>query len=265
MKAWFLPIRILALFLLLLTLGACFSLAELDSAIWFSLVRNLMLLAASSLSVFFILQKLSLASPTRIEHRVITYLILFLLFDPLLPWWFFLVLGTATELLQRLVRTSFGPLLNPVAFSGLLFGFIGYSPSWWGVSYAPRIALFENNISIAVFLTLLFAGYVAYRYRKLAAVLTALIAFSGAYLILFETVPFFMITEGTLIFFLLIMAIEPKTSPILRDEQYIYGGIIGVLLALGLYVHFAETYLSSLVIANLYHQRRFLKTFISTK
>lgn len=262
MKILLLPIRILIIFLILLALGACFSYALFDGTTWFILIRNAFLLIISSLSVFFVLQKLKLISPTRIEHRIITYLILFLLFDPLLSWWIFLLLGATTELLQRLIRTPSGPLLNPGAFSGLLFSFIGYAPSWWGVSYAPRIALLGNNISVAMFLTLLCAGYVAYRYRKLSIILTALIVFSLSYLILFGVVPLFIIADGTLAFFLLIMTVEPKTSPVLKKEQYIYGGIIGILIALGLYVHFSEAYLGSLVVANLYHQRRFLKTFI---
>src|SRR3989338_7140170 len=170
----FLPIRFLVIFLVLLALGACFSFGSSDSAAWLILARNLVLLTASSYTLYFFCQKFRLTAPTRLEHRIITLLILFLLFDPQLPWWIFLVLGGATELLQRLIRTSSEPIFNPAALGGLALSFFGFAPSWWGVNYAPHFLLFGYDISIAMFLTLPFAGYVAYSYRKLAIVLAAL-------------------------------------------------------------------------------------------
>jgi len=266
MKIPLLPIQTLVIFLISLTVGACLSQSGYDSQSWFILSRNFILLTISSFVLYFLCQKIGLTTPTRLEHRIITLLILFLLFDPQTPWWIFLFLGGTTELLQRLFRTPSGPLFNPVASSGLLFSFFNYVPSWWGVSYAPRLFLFENDVSIAMFLTLILGGYVAYRYRKLAIVLAALIAFAVSSFMLFGTIPLFVIVEGTLAFFLLVMAVEPKTSPILRNEQYIYGGIVGILISIGPYTRFPETYLSALIFANLYTHRKFIwNSFVDQK
>jgi Na+-translocating ferredoxin:NAD+ oxidoreductase RnfD subunit len=265
MKSKLLPIHILIIFLGLLALGACFSLSGSQNTLWFTFIRNLFFLSASSYAIFFLLEKSRLALPSRLEHRAITILILFLLFDPLSPWWIFVALGILTELLQRLVRTKLGPLFNPVAASGLLLSIAGFAPSWWGVSFAPRFPVLGNDVSVAMILTLLCAGYVAYRYHKFPIAFAALGAFLLSYFILFGMAPVFIIAEGTLLFFLLVMAVEPKTSPILTQEQYIFGGIIGVALTLGLSFHSPEAYLGAIIVGNLYHKRDFLKTLVSIK
>lgn len=259
MKNWLLPINILIIFLTALTLWACFSWSGPDPASLLIHLRNLFLIFGSGLAVRFLIRKL--IDPTisfRLEHRIITALILFLLFDPLTSWWTFLVLGAITEGAQYFLRGPGGPLFNPAALGVLIVSIFGTLPSWWGTNPLPRVSLLGEPFSLAALFTLLVAGYVVYRYRKLPISLSAFGAFALTYALLYGDSPVYIALEGTLLFFFLVMVPEPKTSPVVPKEQYLYGALVGAGTALGLYFHFIEAYVIALLVGNLYTGRRFL-------
>ena len=262
MSKWFLPIRIILLFLIALSLLASFSWSEGEVSTRIVLLRNVAAIFLGQWIMAWGLEKLKLSTPSRWEHRVITGLILFLLFDDSLSWWVFPIVGAVTELLQRLIRIPGGPLFNPAALGALVMSIFGYYPSWWGTSFEPRLtlpALDQNGISIAAILTLIIAGYVAYKYKKLPVSLALIIGFSISYFFIIGFNPLFLILEGTLLFFALVMASEPKTSPNLPQEQYIFGALVGALIPIGIHFQFPEAFLGALLVGNLYTGRRFLK------
>ena len=265
MKINILPINLLVIFLSFLALTACFSLSGFDLLAWTVHTRNAAALALAGLFTHTVLVNFRAVSPFRFIDRAISYLILFLLFDPLSQWWIFPLLGAVTELCQTLMRSTAGPFFNPAGLTGLLFSLTGVVPDWWGVSFAPRINLITDGMSIVAPFTLLIAGYVAYRYHKLGISFSALVTFSLSYRLLFGQIPLFITLEGTLLFFLLIMVIEPKTSPVANSEQYFYGGLIGLLISIGIYFGFVEVYLIALFLANLFHRRHSLQKFFSSQ
>lgn len=263
MKQWLLPINVLIAFLSVLAFGAAFMWSGHDPISWAIHVRNL----AGLIIPGFIVRSLikHFIDPNvffRREHRIITVLILFLLFDPTSPWWYFPVIRTVTELAQYFLRTTGGPVFNPAALGTVIVSFFGILPSWWGTNPAPRLPLLGEGVSIAAFFTLAWAGYVVYRYRKLPLCLTALLSFLVCYPLITGESPLYPAIEGTLLFFFLVMAPEPKTSPVMTKDQIIYGMIIGSLIPVGLFFNFTESFLIALLMGNLYTHRKFLLSLL---
>lgn len=263
MKLPFKPIQLLVLYFVLMLLWSSVSWGGFDLAFWLNQIWHFFILIVPGFIMYWFLQKQKITQPARWEYRFITTSILFLLFDPLLPWWSFLLMGLTAELGQRFIRVPTGPLMNPAALAAVIVTFFGYYPGWWGVSFAPRLPVEWGGLSIAtLFLTLPVAGYVANSYKKLPIALTGMFVFALSYLLVFQSNPFFILIEGTLIFFFMVMADEPKTSPVLRKEQLIFGGALGLLMTLALFFAFAEPYCMPLllcnIVFNLYRNRRWV-------
>jgi hypothetical protein len=166
MRTWLTPIRLLVYLLIILALWGSLSWGQFGFVFWLTQVRNFTLLFGTGYVLYQVLRKFNLALPTRSEHRLITTLILFILFDPLQTWWTFVLLGLITELLSRFVRLPTGPVLNPAAVGTLALSLIGIYPGWWAASFAPRFEVLAN-MSAAVVIIIPLAGYVAYKYKKL--------------------------------------------------------------------------------------------------
>jgi Na+-translocating ferredoxin:NAD+ oxidoreductase RnfD subunit len=251
MQLWRSPIRILILYLTALTLVASFGWVEFSMLGWLMQLRNFCFILVPGWGLYQVLLSLQWIKPTRWEHRVITALILFLLFDSLTPWWIFLILGLVAELVQRLVRLPTGPLLNPAATTAVVLSLFGHHPTWWGTNFGPRLEIVEGGLSAALLLTVPLASYVAYKYKKLWSVAAALGTFSVAYIVLFRVSPLYLVSEGTLLFFMLVMAIEPKTSPVLKPHQLWFGAALGLLTGLALYSYWSEPFSMALLIMNM--------------
>lgn len=260
MKQWLQPIRVLLLYLATLAIMGTISWAWGDWEIVGQAVLELALLFGGYAGTHWVLVRSKKIQATRWEHQVITCLILFLLFEPGLPWYAYVVIGVLAEILQRVFRFPTGPVANPaalvvagIALVGMfhkLTGWMGWLPLWWGASFAPRFPLFEGGMSIAALLTIPVAGWVTYKYKKHWIVLAALAAFIPlCYLVLGQS-PVFKVLEGTLLFFLLVMAIEPKTSPITRNQQLLYGAVLSTLIIVGIRFVWFEAYTMALVITN---------------
>lgn len=256
----FLPIYLLIVLLLLLSFGAIFSMEGLHLFAWLKHAGNFATIFFSGYAVSFLLQRFFKFSPARTENRIITALILFLLFNPFFAGWIFAALGAFAELAQRFIRTGIGPVFNPAGFTAFLFGWAGIYADWWGTDFPPYFSLpfINTEASIVFFLTVLGAGYVAYRYRKLPVVFSFLIAFIIVHRIFLGNDPFPLIFDGFLAFFLLVMAVEPKTSPVSVKDQCIYGAIAGVLLPVLVGFGWINAALWALLSANLYAARKFL-------
>lgn len=255
------PIRILIYYLILLMLIGSLSQAGLSLNLWFVQIRNFALLFGGAYGLYRILLPTKRIAPTRWEHRFITSAILFLLFYLDSPWYVFLGLGIGVEALQRFIRLPTGPLMNPAGLATVISALFGFGPLWWGASFSPRLDI-AGGISIAVFFTIPFGAYVAYKYRKLKIVGAFVVAFTLAFLLLMRSIPTFILLEGTILFYVLVMVVEPKTSPVMRNDQLIYGGAIGILVALAIKFSFFEPYAGPLILCNLifnlYRNRKYL-------
>lgn len=251
MQSWLSPIRILLLYLVVLAIAGSFSWEGPNLSFWLIQLLHFGLLVGGGWLTYQALLKAKLGRPTRWEHRFITCLILFVLFDPSISWAAFLGIGIATELAQRLIRVPTGPLFNPAALGASIATLASIYPAWWGVSFAPRLSLFEGGMSVAMLLTLPIAGYVAHTYKKLPIAAALLVTFTLAYIFILKMSPIFVLLEGTLAFFVLVMALEPKTSPVMRGQQLAYGALLGVLLVLSIKWGWHEPYSMALLVVNL--------------
>jgi len=249
MKMWSTPIRVLLIYLVVIAVLATINWSGQDVDLYLTLARNIGALFLSSWLTYELLNRVTGTRKTRWEHRVISVLILFLLFDSLTPGWIFLLLGSATEVGQRFLRFPTGPVLNPAALSVVLISlFTGSLPTWWATNFGYRII---ELMSVAAVLTFVIAGYVAYKYRKLWLVGAGAMAAAVGSLLILNNSPIYMLVDGTLAFFLLVMAIEPKTSPIIKREQVLFGGAVGGLAILTLHLGWPEPFTMSLLLGNL--------------
>lgn len=210
------------------------------------------LLFGSSLVTRWLIGQTKLASAPamllRWEHRLITSLLLFLLFDPAQPWGIFILLGILTEAVERFVRVPTGPLANPAGLGALLLALGGYYPDWWGMSFGPRIMIGEAGVSLLTWLFLLPMIWVIHKYKKLWIVGTALVSFCLLYGLVMGQSPLGVVLDGTLLFFLMVMVIEPKTSPTVMVEQLWFGGSLAALVVVLLKLAFVEAYLGALIL-----------------
>lgn len=254
MKVWKSPIRILLLYLSFLAIWASYNWGGLGLSFLFNQLLHFSLLLLPGWLLYFIFVKVKIARPTRWEHRLISVLILFLLFDVLFPWWVFLAVGLATELLQRLLRVPTGPLANPAAAGAVILSLFGQFPTWWGVNFGPRFDFIPGSMSLLMILTSVVAGYVAWKYHKLPIVACATVAFSVVYFIIFRASSLPILVDGTFAFFLLVMAVEPKTSPAIQQQQLWFGSLLGImvgaLLGAAYKSYWVEPYTSALVFTN---------------
>lgn len=232
MNHWKAPIRILILYLAGLALLASWNWAGVAPVFWLRQLIHLFLLVVPGWLLYRTLLWRQVVQPTRWEHRAVTALILFLLFDPIFSWWVFLTAGLTAEVLQRLLRVPSGPLLNPAAAAAVVLGWLGSYPTWWGTNFGYRLPVVEGGISLVVILTVIVAGYVAAQYKKLDIVWTAAMGFGLSYWITAARAPWPLLLEGTFAFFVLVMALEPKTSPALPTQQRLYGLALGVVVGL---------------------------------
>lgn len=190
-------------------------------------------------------------SKPRIENILITILLLLLLADPQtspLKMW---ILGLVTALIKTVVRLEHQPLFNPAAAGLLAMSFFGVLTTWWGVSFSPRLPLM--GMSIAMLLTIPFGLYEVKLYKKVPTLIGVTAGLMVTYLLLTGRLPLYTVFEGTFAFFLLIMATEPKTTPLIDWQEWIYAVALGAALGF-LFVNriAGEPYLAALLLMNLF-------------
>ncbi len=210
-----------------------------------------------ALLLFVIFSKLS-GKKKNIYNTLISSLIIFLVLhygvetkDLIYP----LLATFITIFTKFFLELKGSPIINPVVFGLLLAHLLtmiipGLEPlfiSWWGAGYSYNgipIAL----IIIAVWILLLFKTW-----RKFPALISFL-ALHAIIIAAQQDIEFlkFTFTDATIYFFASIMLIEPRTSPILKKDQIIYG-ILAALVYNGLkYIGLNHFDLLAIVVANLY-------------
>ncbi len=190
-------------------------------------------------------------SKPKVENLLITVVLLLLLADPQSSFFGMLILGLLTALIKTVVRVAHQPLFNPAAAGLLAASWVGVLTTWWGVSFSPRLPIF--NISIAMLLTLPLGIYVIARYKKWPTLVSVPMSLLIVYFLQTGRLPLVTILEGTFAFFLLVMATEPRTTPVIDWQEWIFGVLLGVLLAV-LFVHrvAGDPYLVALLIVNFF-------------
>lgn len=183
------------------------------------------------------------------DNIAITFLILLMLADPTAHHWLSLLLGIATFVIKAFVRIQRHPVFNPAAISLSVLYFLGLTTTWWGVSFSPRVT--DLRISAAMLITLPLGLYIIKRYKKVPTLIATVGSFILGSLLLGQPFPLMILVEGTFAFFLLIMATEPKTTPVIDSEEWVYGLVLGISLAAWFAFKLPLPYLSNLLILNL--------------
>lgn len=141
------------------------------------------------------------------------------------------LIGSSAMLIKFSLRWEGKHIFNPAA-SGLLVGILLLNslPAWWGGEGFAWPFLIWTPILL----------YKMKRWAPIAGFLAPVILFQGLSII----------TSGSLLFFLTVMLIEPKTSPFSLKTGLIYGAIVGIF-----YLIFSQTsfdpLITSLLIGNL--------------
>lgn len=207
--------------------------------------------------LFFVFSKLS-GKKKNIYNTLISSLIIFLVLhygiettDLVYP-----LLATFITIFSKFFLEIKGsPVINPVVFGLLLTYFIttlvpSLEPlfiSWWGTAYS------YNEIPIALIIIAIWILFFFKTWRKYPILISFLLV--HAVVIYFQQgldSLKFIFTDATIYFFASIMLIEPRTSPILKKEQIIYGFLAVLAYNLIKYLGYAHFDLLAITIANLY-------------
>ncbi|MBA3052411.1 RnfABCDGE type electron transport complex subunit D [bacterium] len=151
---------------------------------------------------------------------VISGLIIAMLLEPGAPWYVAVSASTIAIFSKHIVKINGKHIFNPANFGLLIvmFGFKAYLV-WWGASI--------NWILIPLGLLII------YRFKRFHLILSYLVSQS----VLLGVIFIFMgqaITNALLmvnIFFMFVMLIEPKTSPVTLKGRIIYGSLAGIFSA----------------------------------
>ena len=196
---------------------------------------------------------------------VITGLILSLVADPYAPWFQILVICVAAIGTKHFLRITGRHMFNPAAI-GLLTGWIiyGIHPSWWGPSlYTPGTFTVPNTIIFLSFLPLAFVS--CYKYKRFYIVISFLFLFVILRLLIFPSTSlpsvFSLIISPGMVFYAVVMLVEPRTSPVGKSRQVLYGLFVALVLTVLVYVvgnsnpeinsYFPDLSIVSLLVGNL--------------
>jgi hypothetical protein len=239
--------QVFVIFLFIYSLTAIF----FHPAAW----ANLLLILAIGLIYFFFNQKI-LHHQKNFWNTLISLLIIFLVWHYSFDLNGFLLSGLIV--LITLSLKYFGQykgtsISNPAA-TGLLLvtllnDFFHISAlsfvSWWGASFGAYF-------SLALILIWLFLG--VGKWSKLPLIITFLIPhFILSYFLKGQEYFLYMLQDATIYFYLAVMLIDPKSSPIKKSEQIIYALIALISWQLLEYFGIANHELWSIIIANFYH------------
>lgn len=147
------------------------------------------------------------------------------------------------------------PVINPTVFGILVVSVISAlsvqleTPfvSWWGVSFAGIGAYLSLGLMLLWILTGL------RRWNKVPVILSFLVVNAIAMLLRGESMGSlqFVYTDATLYFLTGIMLIDPKTSPLNRKDQMIFGGVAATALNLFYYLSSPHPAILAIGVANM--------------
>lgn len=189
---------------------------------------------------------------------IVSGLIIALIIDPSAMWYQIAFIAGLAIASKNFLRVSGRHIFNPAAF-GILSGqlTLGLSASWWGASF-PSIAGHPSILSFFSLVVLLLPAYVSgYRMKRFYIILTFLLAFtiitSIGLPISMKSILDKLVNPGV-IFFTVIMLVEPMTSPVGAKKQIIYAIFVAVLVKL----------ISLLAPGNIFFTRLIQDSFISS-
>lgn len=195
------------------------------------------------LFLFFIL-KLITKKPKNIWNATISCLIIFLIVHPFgtspfnninsyIPVLMVLIITFIAIFSKFFLEYKGSPIINPVIFSLLVISVLSaifaqnFFPtvSWWGASFKIQ------EIPIALIIIAVWIIFGLKSWKKFPVFFTYLITFAVLILIFYKAptessrLDFlkFIFTDSTIYFFTSIMLVEPRTSPVLKSQQIIYG------------------------------------------
>ena len=157
------------------------------------------------------------------ESSVITGLILFFIMPGDMPFWAVFFASLVAMASKYLIAWNRRHIFNPAAFAAVVFGFTNWPAVWWVANiYMLPLALAAGFLvvrkirkSFLVFAC--FAGFVLSYF--------ALHVLSDVVLSLKD-----VLVSWPIVFFATIMLTEPSTMPPKKNQQMIYGFIIGLFL-----------------------------------
>ena len=247
LKFWHQPKRFLLLYLCLLYLFAVWRVIGLNF-VSHELGRALALLAGFGLPHF--VGILVWKNKPSLENIFIVSLIILLLANHQTGFFAMFILGLLTALIKTIFRLHHQPIFNPAAAGLFAASFLGVTTTWWGVSFSPRLPFY--SISAAMLLTVPAGLYLIWLYKRIPTLLTVTLSFLVVYFLLKGTFPVLTVLEGTFAFFLFVMAIEPKTTPVVDKQEWLYGTVLGSGIAFLYVVRLVGSpYLVVLLSANL--------------
>lgn len=189
------------------------------------------------------------SKPLQWANVLITFFILVLLADNGAALWQMFLLGLVTTVFKLFVRIQNHPLINPAVISLVLMSILGLVTTWWGVSFSPRFT--SLDISVAMVLTAPIGLYVTWKYKELPTFIATILSFAAGMVVLTAQFPARLLLEGTFMFFLLIMATEPKTTPLMDNQEWLFGALLGFSLVASFVYNLPLPYLLNLLVLNI--------------
>lgn len=245
------PTNQVVLTLSLISAGAIYKTPSRETLIHF-------LLTVVFATILFYIFKFLTKKTKELSNTITTSLIIFLVVHNLAtpPDIYFTLAITFLAIASKFLITWRNmPIINPAVFGLLAAFFIGklfsLTPfiSWWGAAYTIPTSQFP--IPFALIILAIWIIFGLKNWRKFPLLITFLIAHAILLFAFTQNIDTlkFIFTDATIYFLAAIMLIEPKTSPILKNQQIIFalvaaltynvlnyfglplGGLFGILLA----------------------------------
>lgn len=183
-------------------------------------------------------------------HLGITGCIIFLVVHPTSPWYMFMAVTLFAIVGKTFIRDRGAPIFNPAALGiglGYLLSLVLFKAgmlretlfeSWWGADLQFTFFKFSPVLWVISFVILGLFVYYCKRFNKLNHALAFYFTYIGLSFLYFQVkgVPVIWMTyllnifTGSFIFLAFVMVSEPKTSPVLKNQQVWLGITGGVIL-----------------------------------
>jgi len=158
---------------------------------------------------------------------VVTGLILTLIIDTNSEWYQVVFVCVIAMAIKNFLRLSGRHIFNPAA-SGLVVGYLvfGIQPSWWGPTF--YLGGFSNPVNVAVFVTIIAFSYVSVKRMRRFGVFVAYLFSTSLFTFLASaklalSVGLSVFVSPGVLFYGLLMAPEPMTSPVRLTRQILFG------------------------------------------
>lgn len=161
----------------------------------------------------------------------ISGLILAIVLSPTAPWWTLIVIPALAVISKQLFRWQKRQVWNPAAFALVLVSFLVPSAiSWWAVAWwgiIPKI--------IGILVGLLIVARIRRSHAAIGFLLVYILGLLGVLLTRGVSLQLLLpiLFDGTLIFFVTVMLVEPVTTSYRTVRlRFWYGAIVGALAVL---------------------------------